>query len=339
MPVTLEPRRKRATPSRTIVGRPGAGAAMRIGLINNMPDAALQSTEAQFRGLLEAAAGEHQISVRLSSFPELPRGAEALERIREHYWPIEELLEEPLEGLIVTGTEPRAPQLKDEPYWGRFGDLLEWAQNHTAASIWSCLAAHAAVETLDGIQRQRLAQKRCGVYEHHTLSGHALLQGVSSPLPMPHSRWNELPVDALRSAGYTLLSWSAAGGADAFLRERRGSLLLFFQGHPEYEDTTLLKEYRRDVGRYLSGTQANYPTLPVGYLSERATAELEAFGDEARARREAAQLEKFPFAAVAQALTNRWQSSAVAMYRNWLAVIAARRTAARAPEPLSLRNR
>jgi len=335
MPVTLEPRGTRATPPRTITGRPGPGAGLRIGIINNMPDAALQSTEAQFCGLLEGAAGPQRISVRLSTFPELPRGAEALERIERDYWPLDELLAEPLDALIVTGTEPRAPRLSDEPYWARFGELLAWAERHTVASIWSCLAAHAAVEILDGIRRQRLPQKRCGVYVHSTLAGHALLAQVAAPLSMPHSRWNELSLEALRSAGYTILSWSSATGADAFVRER-GSLMLFFQGHPEYEGTTLLKEYRRDVGRYLSATQDSYPTLPVGYLSPRATEILESFKREALLNRSAEHLEQFPFAAVAAALENRWQPAAIGIYRNWLAFISQAKAASRPAEPVSL---
>lgn len=307
----------------------------RIGLINNMPDGALHSTEAQFCGLLEAAAGSQAISVRLSSFPELPRESAALERIRSQYWPVDELLAEPLDGLIVTGTEPRAPRLRDEPYWARFTDLLAWAQRHTLASIWSCLAAHAAVEALDGIQRQRLPEKRSGIYEHQILAGHPLLSGTGSPLYMPHSRWNELPLEALRGADYTVLSWSNVSGADTFMRHGRGGLLLFFQGHPEYEGTTLLKEYRRDVGRYLSGTQIHYPTLPVGYLSAESSALLGAFEQQAHRRRDAGLLEQFPFAQVAAALSNSWQSSAAAIYRNWLAVLAAGTTAARPTEPVS----
>ena len=300
-----------------------------------MPDAALQSTEAQFCALLEGAAGSHAVTVRMSSFPELPRSPEAAQQVAQRYWPIEELLAQPLDALIVTGTEPRAPRLREEPYWGRFVQLLEFAQRHTVASIWSCLAAHAAVDALDGIQRQRLKEKRSGIYEHRTLSRHPLLEGAASPLLMPHSRWNELPLEALPAAGYTLLSWSEVGGADAFVRER-GSLLLFFQGHPEYESTTLLKEYRRDVGRYLAGTQDNYPTLPVGYLSAAATQQMEAFRSQALAERRAELAERFPFAAVAAGLTNTWQPSAVAIYRNWLAHIARSRAAAARAEPVSL---
>jgi len=319
---------------RTSVGQRGLSAALRIGLINNMPDAALQSTEAQFFGLLKGAAGSQPITVRLSSFPELPRSAEALAQIGS-YWPLEELLAEPLDAFIVTGTEPKAARLADEPYWPRFAQLLEYAESRRIASIWSCLAAHAAVESLDGIQRQRLPQKRCGVYAHSTLAGHALLAQVPTPLAMPHSRWNELSAEALRQAGYTLLSWSDTTGADAFVKER-ASLLLFFQGHPEYEGTTLLKEYRRDVGRYLNAQQAHYPTLPVGYLSPEATRLLEAFQAEALAERSPALLERFPFAAVAAALTNSWGAAAVALYRNWLSHVNAARRAARAPEPVSL---
>jgi len=335
MPVTLEPRTAPSSPSRTIVGRSAAAAEVRIGLINNMPDSALQSTEAQFCGLLEGAAADTPVTVRLSSFPELPRAAEALGHIARGYWPLEELLDGTLDAIIVTGTEPRAARLTDEPYWRRFGELLDWAREHTLASVWSCLAAHAAVESLDGIQRQRLSQKRSGVYEHRTAGGHALLKGTVAPLFMPHSRWNDLPIEALRAAGYTLLSWSAAGGADTFVRQR-GSLMLFFQGHPEYEGTTLLKEYRRDVGRYLNGTQENYPTLPVGYLSAEATQRMEDFRAAALSDRRPERLEGFPFAPVAATLENTWRSSAVAIYRNWLAHIVQARAASRRTEALSL---
>jgi homoserine O-succinyltransferase len=306
-----------------------------VGLVNNMPDAALRSTENQFAGLLQEASGGQLVRLRLTSLPELPRSPEALEHIRRNYWPLEELLAAPLDALIVTGTEPRAPVLTEEPYWAHFVQLLTFARQHTLASVWSCLAAHGAVLSMDGIERQRLAEKRCGVYEHRILSEHALLAGVAAPMPMPHSRWNELSPRALRTAGYTLLSWSDETGADAFVREER-SLLLFFQGHPEYEDTTLLKEYRRDVGRYLSGQQTHYPTVPLGYLSAEGTALLAEFQERARASRSATLLESFPFAPVAAVLRNRWRAAAVALYRNWLGHIVAARAPMRAAETVSL---
>lgn len=335
MPLEIEAPTAVRGPSRA-PDRSAAGATpIVIGLVNNMPDAALHSTETQFRNLLSAASGTRAVRLRFSSFPELPRAAEPREYVARSYWPIEELMAGSLDALIVTGTEPRAPNLRDEPYWERSVALLSYAEEHTSASIWSCLAAHAAVLALDGIERQRLAEKRSGVYAHSLLTGHALLAGVSAPLPMPHSRWNELSPDALRAAGYTLLSGSPETGADAFVRQAR-SLMLFFQGHPEYEDTTLLKEYRRDVGRYLNSQQPHYPTLPHGYLSAEATAVLTRFRERAEAQREGTLLEEFPFAAVAARLENTWRPAAVAIYRNWLAWIAAARASMRAAETVSL---
>jgi homoserine O-succinyltransferase/O-acetyltransferase len=325
MPVEIEPRSAPARTSSSAPYRRAGEGPIVIALVNNMPDAALHSTETQFSGLLQEASRGQPVRLRLSSLRELPRSPEALQHIRHSYWPLEELLAEPLDGLIVTGTEPRAAILAEEPYWQSFVELLNFAREHIVASIWSCLAAHGAVLSMDGIERQRLAEKRCGVYEHGILRGHGLLEGVSAPLPMPHSRWNDLPPAALRAAGYTLLSWSDESGADAFVREEQ-STLLFFQGHPEYEHTTLLKEYRRDVGRYLSAQQTNYPTPPRGYLSAESTSMLEQFRQQALARRSAALLDSFPFASVAAGLRNTWRASAVAMYRNWLAFIVANRT-------------
>ncbi|MGB6604058.1 MAG: homoserine O-succinyltransferase [Steroidobacteraceae bacterium] len=331
MPLEVEAHSAGDTRARSSAGR----RSIRIALVNNMPDTALAATETQFCGLLQAAAGGQSLRVRFTSFPELPRSPAALERIGRSYWPIDELLGDPPDALIVTGTEPRAPRLADEPYWPRFPQLLAWAEAQRVPSIWSCLAAHAVVEHLDGIERRRLAHKRCGVFEHEILAGDPLLVDVGAPLSMPHSRWNELPVTPLRAAGYTLLSWSAHTGADAFMRRRR-STMLFFQGHPEYEAATLLKEFRRDVGRYLDAQQPHYPTLPLGYLSATATALLEEFRQRALSNRTIGLLEQFPFETVAAALRDTWRPAAVAIYRNWLALVGAAGTRISSPEAVSL---
>src|SRR5215467_1138431 len=107
MPVDIEPVGTRTTRPRTIAGQHDRPAAIRIGLINNMPDTALHATEAQFAGLLEGASPSQAVALRFSSLPELTRGPEAAEHIRQGYWPLEQLLDDGLDALIVTGTEPR----------------------------------------------------------------------------------------------------------------------------------------------------------------------------------------------------------------------------------------
>ena len=82
---------------------------------------------------------------------------------------------------------------------------------------------------------------------------------------MPHSRWNEIPEEALAASGYRVLTRSEDAGVDTFVKQRR-SLFVFFQGHPEYESHSLLLEYRRDVGRFLRGERDSYPSMPFGYF-------------------------------------------------------------------------
>jgi homoserine O-succinyltransferase len=305
--------------------RHDSSADLVIGLVNNMPDSALEATQAQFARLLSAAAVSLRVRLRLFSLPEVPRGPAGLEHINAGtYWPIDELAREPVNAVIVTGMEPLAALLSDEPYWDRMGQLLQWAQANTTSSIWSCLAAHAAVEHLDGIRRRRLERKRCGVFAHTTLDGEALLEGVDVPLHIPHSRWNELPVDKLHAAGYSILSSSSETGADMFIKQTR-SLLIFFQGHPEYEEATLLKEYRRDVGRFLRGQQQHYPTLPDGYFAPPAVELLSAFEMRAVAAPSAELLAEFPTAAIADTLCNMWGKNAATIYGNWLSHLAGMR--------------
>ena len=306
-----------------------------IGLLNNMPDPALEATEQQFAALLAAAAGSLTVRLRLSSLPELTRGPSARERIDSAYWPLDELLSQRPDALIVTGTEPRTPALEEEPYWERLVQLIAWSETHTASTIWSCLAAHAVAQALHGVHRRRLPEKRFGLFAHHLRARHPLLKGVRAPLLTPHSRWNELPVDAIEAAGFSVLSFSEQTGADIFVRGSR-CLHVCFQGHPEYESLTLLKEYRRDVGRYLRSEQPAWPTLPHGYFDAEALRLIERFRQRAQSAPNPELLAEFPMAALAAGLEPRWQPGAVAIYRNWLNYVVSAKERTSKPAPVEV---
>src|SRR5260370_8324934 len=114
---------------------------LELGLVNNMPDAALESTERQFIELLRAAAGDIPVRLRLFALPDVPRSDAGRAHLNAGYAGLDELWDSRLDGLIVTGTEPRAPELSDEPYWGSFVNLLHWAEKNPPSTIWPCPAA------------------------------------------------------------------------------------------------------------------------------------------------------------------------------------------------------
>ena len=88
--------------------RVGDNQRIDIGLINSMPDAALRTTERQFCSLLSVASGNIPVSLRLFYLPELPRQDWGRSLVTQYYQDISELWAAHLDGLIVTGTEPRA---------------------------------------------------------------------------------------------------------------------------------------------------------------------------------------------------------------------------------------
>src|SRR2546425_3406442 len=326
MPITLDRDSSSAGPAAdpSVDFRESDSRCIIIGLVNNMPDAALQATERQFVGLLGAAADGLVVRLRPFALPEVPRSDWGREYVGRAYAGIDAWWDSRLEGLIVTGTEPRSADLTAEPYWGTLTRVLEWAEAHTHSAVWSCLATHAAVLHLDGIGRRPLGDKRFGVYECARVSDHLLMAGAPATVRMPHSRWNELPEDALRASGYEVLTRSDEAGADAFVKQRK-SLFVFFQGHPEYEAQTLMLEYRRDIRRFLLHERETYPGLPHGYFDEATVQSLTALRERAHADRREEVLTDFPTALAAATVTNTWRATATHIYRNWLSYLCARK--------------
>jgi homoserine O-succinyltransferase len=293
-----------------------AGAAeLTIGLVNNMPDSALKTTERQFMRLVQAAAGNIRVNFHCFSLPAVARSKQASEHIAHDYADIADLDRLGIDGLIVTGAEPIAVNLPDEPFWNQLTGIIDWARTNTRSTIWSCLAAHAAVKHLDGIERHRLSEKCSGVYDCSKASDDWLTRGLPATLKVSHSRYNELRESELTSRGYQILTRSDHAGVDIFARQLE-SRFIFFQGHPEYDTSSLQREYMRDLGRYLAGERDNYPNIPAGYFDEASVEQLENFERRARINRDPVLAAELPGLTLRPDIAAG--TAANAIFRNWL---------------------
>ena len=119
-------------------------------------------------------------------------------------------------------------------------------------------------------------------------------------------------------------------GADTFCKQR-GSLFVFFQGHLEYDAQTLLREYIRDITRFINGERDTYPNTPHAYFNEAFSADFEAIRARALVEPSADILARIAATPVAKSLINTWRASATDIYKNWLHYLAdeKRRRAAR----------
>jgi homoserine O-succinyltransferase/O-acetyltransferase len=302
---------------------PGLRRPLTIGLINNTSDRALPAIERQFLTLLWAASAGMELNFRFFTCPEIRRAKRPQSSMGHSYSNVDELYDMHLDGLIVTGMEPQATALRDEPIWGSIVRLADWAEEQAVPVVWSCLAAHAAVLHLDGIPRSRLREKLSGIFACDVVAtDQKLATGLPSGWATPHSRHYGLREDALVANGYQILSRSDEAGVDIFIKHT-ATTFVFIQGHPEYGGDSLLREYTRDVRRYIVGERNDFPSVPEHYFTTDSEAALDKLRQDAlRGQRDPAILEAVSRLVKNQAPPNTWRAAAARFYANWLTCIA-----------------
>ncbi len=297
------------------------GKDLVIGLVNIMPRQAMQATERHFNTLLRNGIGTRGVQIKLFTFQ--PKDVALRQNDEVAYQGIDALSNSSLDGLIVTGTEPSAATMTMEPHWKQLAALVDWAAECTISTIWSCFSAHAAVFRLDKIVRQALPEKLSGVFECVQHSEHAITSQMPKRFLVPHSRYNTLSEDMLNEAGYTILSRSARTGPDMFVKRHKTSEFLFFQGHPEYGQSTLLGEYARDVARFAAGRKAIPSDLPENYFEEDSAAALRTLTNRLRSDRTLLDVFNWPSLKM---VDPSWEPPARLLYAGWLSYIAERKS-------------
>lgn len=303
----------RAEPPGAMVPRP-----LRVALVNNMPDGAFEETERQFQQLLQLSADAGGVLVERYTLPGIARSPNIEALIAAGYRGLDHLYRNPPDALVITGAEPKKAELTEELFWPALEPLLWWARDAVPSALVSCLSAHGAVWAFDQLPRRLLIQKCSGVFEQVVDQVHPLMAGVGN-VWWPHSRFNEIPAAALSDKGYRVLAQSGEGGWTVAIAERGSCEFLLLQGHPEYGRDTLLREYRRDVRRYLSGNQGSYPRIPTGLLDDEGAEALAAFERELTAKeRDPALLQGPPFEVATQHVSAAWDVASRALVGNWL---------------------
>src|SRR5579864_3657682 len=99
--------RKNMRPAKSLESQATSAECVRIAFINNMPDAALEDTEIQFFELLDAAARDVPVILKLHSLSGVPRGERGQQHLHRFYHSTDDVFNSQFDGVIMTGTEPR----------------------------------------------------------------------------------------------------------------------------------------------------------------------------------------------------------------------------------------
>jgi homoserine O-succinyltransferase len=297
-------------------------ARWRCALVNNMPDTAFCATERQFAGLLDAGSGCETVTLTRHTVAGVPRGEQVRARVAAEYRRIEDLRSDPPDLLVVTGANPTESRIKDEPYWSDLCDLLRWGSQNVPVMVLSCLSAHAALAVFDGLERTTLPAKCAGVFAQDADPVHPLAAGFRSPVFLPHSRFNTVPVEAVLDAGYAVVLQSDEVGWSVATKTVGRSEVVLVQAHPEYDASSLVREYVRDVRRYAGHLHDELPCLPIDCATGPdwdALCRLQArvVGGE----RNADLIADFPFDEISARAPWPWRGVALRLFANVLATV------------------
>ena len=110
-----------------------------------------------------------------------------------------------------------------------------------------------------------------------------------------------------------------------------GFRTVYFQGHPEYDSISLLKEYKREVGlfshAYNSSHQnksdgVEYPPFPANYFDDFTKAIFDEYQYRlVTAIDNSSEVPVFPEALVLENIDNSWHDTAAAIMANWMGLV------------------
>lgn len=290
---------------------------LHVGLLNMMPDAALEATERQFYRLVGASNPIAQFYMHPFTVPDLPRGEAARAHIDQYYESFDAIREGGLDALIITGANVSHASLADEPFWNPLIEVIDWAWDNVTSTLCSCLATHAVMQFRHGQTRIKQPRKIWGVFEHRVKdASHPLVGDVNTRFDVPHSRWNDISAAQFDAAGVKVLVESAEAGVHLAVSPD-GLRTVFFQGHPEYDTISLLKEYKRDLLLADPTGQAADTPYPARYFNTQA----QAFLAEFNSRRQRGEALDFPESHLLPLIDNTWHDSAEAVVGNWIGCV------------------
>jgi homoserine O-succinyltransferase len=295
---------------------------LHIGLLNMMPDAALEATERQFMRLMGSCNRIAQFYVHPFTIEGVDREGAAGEHVRQYYENFRDLQREGLDALIITGANVTEADITKERFWKPMTEVMDWARESVTSTLCSCLASHGAFMHYHGILRTHLAQKRWGVYSHRVVNpSHPLVSNINTRFDTPHSRFNDVPREQMEDAGLHVLVSSEEAGV-LLAASSDGLRFAYFQGHPEYDIVSLMKEYKREISRYLRQERDDYPPFPDHYFCEEAEKLLETYKQAILAAIASGEsIPEYPEKEIVALLDNTWTDTGKALFNNWLGLV------------------
>ena len=216
---------------------------IRIGILNLMP--LKEETELQL--LRSLANTPLQVDVTFLTVSSHESKNTSMSHLNHFYQTMDEIWDENLDGLIITGAPVETMEYEEVDYWKEVCDIMEWSKTHGTSTLHLCWGAQAALYYHYGIPKYMLDEKMFGIFEHQVKNRKVpLVRGFDDRFMAPHSRHSGIRKEDIEKVkDITILAESEKAGV--FLAIANEGRKIFVMGHPEYDRYTLDEEYKRDL--------------------------------------------------------------------------------------------
>ena len=216
---------------------------IRIGILNLMP--LKEETELQL--LRSLANTPLQVDVTFLTVSSHESKNTSMSHLNHFYQTMDEIWDENLDGLIITGAPVETMEYEEVDYWKEVCDIMEWSKTYVTSTLHLCWGAQAALYYHYGIPKYMLDEKMFGIFEHQVKNRKVpLVRGFDDRFMAPHSRHSGIRKEDIEKVkDITILAESEKAGV--FLAIANEGRKIFVMGHPEYDRYTLDEEYKRDL--------------------------------------------------------------------------------------------
>ena len=214
-----------------------------IAIVNLMPTK--EVTEAQLVRLLSNSP--LQINITLIKMATYESTHTSNDHMSRFYCTLEEAKKKKFDGMIVTGAPVENLPFEEVKYWKELTEIIDFAEDHVTSTIYICWGAQAALYYQYSINKKPLPEKLFGIFETRAVvENDMLLKGMNDEFNIPHSRHTTIDEDAVYKCK-DLKVLAVSDRAGICIAKRHNNKSFYFTGHAEYDRTTLLAEYERDL--------------------------------------------------------------------------------------------
>lgn len=224
-----------------------------IGILNLMPNKI--ETERQFFTIFSEILMEVNLHFfRLETY--IPKNCD-IEYLKENYITFNDIDENFLDGLIITGAPLELKEFHQVKYWEELKSIMEFSKNNIKSTIYICWGALAGLYHHYNIPKNNVDNKIFGIFPHYIVrKDHKLLKGFDDEFLVPHSRYFSIHEKHIKGYEDKLDILATNDEIGAFLIASKDLREIYLTGHFEYDRDTLKKEYKRDI---ILGKSINIP--------------------------------------------------------------------------------